>query len=139
MIRFVVYGEPVPQGRPRLTTVNGHARAYDPKASRDFKRDIKAVAQNHVPSELLTAPLIATIRVYRPVPKSFSKKRRALALSGALRPVTKPDLKNYIAGVEDALEQMIYAADAQIVGYGESGKWYGDPPRVEIEIREVPA
>ena len=71
------------------------------------------------------------------MPKSFSKKRRTLALSGAVRPVTKPDLKNYIASVEDALEKMIYVADAQIVGYGESGKWYGDPPRVEVMIEEV--
>lgn len=137
MIEFTVFGEPVAQGRPRLHVVAGHAMAYDPKPSRDFKRDVKAVAQAHVPPELLTGPLVCVIKIYRPIPKSFSKKQRTLALSGIVRPVTKPDLKNYIAGVEDALEKVLYANDSQIVGYGDSGKWYGDPPRVEVEIREV--
>ena len=137
MIRFCVYGEPIAQGRPRLAVVGGHAMAYDPKPSRDFKRDVKAVAQAHVPAELLSGPLVCVIKIYRPIPKSFSKKQRTLALSGIVRPVTKPDLKNYIAGVEDALEKVLYANDSQIVGYGDSGKWYGDPPRVEVEIREV--
>lgn len=36
--RVVVNGEPVPQGRPRLTTINGHARAYDPAKSRNYKQ-----------------------------------------------------------------------------------------------------
>lgn len=31
MIKFTVYGEPVAQGRPRATTINGHVRMYDPK------------------------------------------------------------------------------------------------------------
>ncbi len=133
-IEFTLYGEPVPQGRPRFATIGGHAVAYDPKPSRDFKRDLKAAAQAHVPRELLSSALICEIKVYRPVPKSFSKKRRALALQGVIRPTTKPDLKNYIAGVEDALENVLYANDGQIVGYGDSGKWYGDPPRVEVRI-----
>ena len=136
-IQFTLYGEPVPQGRPRFATVAGHAVAYDPKPSRDFKRDLKAAAQAHVPPALLTSALICEIRIYRPVPKSFSQKRRALALRGVIRPTTKPDLKNYIAGIEDALENVLYANDGQIVGYGDSGTWYGDPPRVEVKIEEV--
>ena len=139
MIRFKVYGEPIAQGRARLAVVGGRARAYDPKLSRDFKRDVKAVAQAHVPAQLLVGPLECVIKIYRPIPRSFSEKKRVLALAGALRPVTKPDLKNYIAGVEDALEKMLYANDSQIVSYGDSGKWYGDPPRVEITITELKA
>jgi Holliday junction resolvase len=136
-IAFTIYGAPVPQGRPRMAVINGHPVAYDPKPSRDFKRDVKAVAQAHVPPRLLTGPLIVQLRVYRPIPKSFSKRKREAALRGEIRPTTKPDLKNYIAGLEDALEGVIFANDSQIVGYGDSGKWYGDPPRVEIEIVEL--
>ena len=139
MIIFTVYGEPVAQGRPKAATINGRAMMYDPKPSRDFKRDVKAVAQAHVPDKLLTGPLVLELKIYRPIPKSFSKKKRELALSGELLPITKPDLKNYIAGVEDALEKMIYENDSQIVGYGDTGKFYGDPPRIEVVVREAQA
>lgn len=137
MIRFTVYGEPKAQGRPKAAVVNGRAIMYDPKPSRDFKRDIKAVAQKHVPEKLLTGPLVLELKIYRPIPKSFSKKKREAALSEKLRPTTKPDLKNYIAGVEDALEKVIYENDSQIISYGDTGKYYGDPPRIEITIKEV--
>ena len=125
------------QGRPKAAVINGRAIVYDPKKSRDFKRDVKAVAQAHVPERLLTGPLILVAKIYRPVPKSFSKKKRAAALAGEVLPITKPDLKNYVAGIEDSLEKVIYENDSQIVGYGDTGKFYGDPPRVEVEIREV--
>lgn len=137
MIHFTVYGEPVAQGRGKASSINGRIIVRDPKKSRDFKRDVAAVAQNHVPVQLLTGPLVLEAKIFRPIPQSLSKKKRAAALRGDLRPTTKPDLKNYIAGIEDALEKMIYQNDSQIVSYGESGKWYGDPPRCEITIREV--
>ena len=134
LVSFTVYGEPVAQGRPKFAVISGHARAYDPKKSRDYKSLIAQVAQEHVPDELLTGPLVLVVKVYRPVPKSFSKKKRVAALAGEIRPTTRPDLKNVLAGVEDALEGVIYANDSQIVSYGETGKWYGDPPRIEIEV-----
>jgi Holliday junction resolvase RusA-like endonuclease len=135
VIQFTVYGEPKAQGRPRAAVINGRAIMYDPKPSRDFKRDVKAVAQDYVPDKLLAGPLVLELKIYRPIPKSFSKKKREQALSGELRPTTKPDLKNYIAGIEDALEKVIYENDSQIVSYGDSGKWYGDPPRIEVAIK----
>jgi len=134
---FVVYGEPVAQGRGRATVVNGKVIVYDPAKSREFKRLVKYVAQAHVPENLITSAIILTVRAYISIPKNFSKKKRELALSGELRPVTKPDIKNIIAGVEDALEGVIYKNDSQIVEYGASGKWYGDPPRVEVELATV--
>jgi len=136
-IKFTVYGEPVAQGRPKAAVISGRAIVYDPKKSRDFKRDVKAVAQAHVPERLLTGALILEAKIYRPIPKSFSRKKREAALRGEIRPTTKPDLKNYISGIEDSLEKVIYENDSQIVGYGDTGKFYGDPPRVEVEIREV--
>ena len=133
-ISFIIYGEPVPQGRARSAIVNDKVIVYDPAKSRDFKRLVKYVAQPHIPESLIASAITLTVKAYVSIPKSFSKKKRELALSGELRPVTKPDLKNIIAGVEDALEKVLYENDSQVVEYGASGKWYGDPPRVEVEL-----
>jgi Holliday junction resolvase RusA-like endonuclease len=137
MITFTIYGEPVAQGRPKLSTLCGHARAYDPKKSRDFKTYVKLAAQEHRPDVLLSGPVILTVKVFRSIPKSFSVKKSGEAEVGNLRPTTKPDLKNYIAGVEDALNQVIYVDDSQVIEYGRSGKWYSFTPRVEITVEEV--
>ena len=138
MIKFTVYGEPVAQGRPKAAVVKGRAMVYDPKKSRDFKRDVKAVAQGHVPEKLIDGPIELTIKIFRPIPKSLSKKKKEQALAGDLLPTKKPDLKNYVAGIEDALENVLYANDSQIVRYGpDTGKYYGDPPRIEVEVKPV--
>ena len=42
-IKLVIYGEPIAQGRPRFTTVNGFARAYDPAKSRNFKEELMSI------------------------------------------------------------------------------------------------
>ena len=139
LVSFTVYGEPVAQGRPKFATIGGHARAYDPKKSRDYKTLIRQVAQEHVPAELLTGPLVLVVKVYRPIPKAFSRRKTDAALAGELRPTTKPDLRNYLGGIEDALTKLVWQDDSQVVSYGETGKFYGDPPRIEVEVYAVSA
>ena len=136
-IAFIVYGIPVAQGRPRATIAGGRILVYDPPASREYKRKVRLAALAHKPEQLLTGPLVLEVKVFCPIPKSFNRKKRELALSGQLRPTSRPDLKNYIAGIEDALEGVIYRNDSQIVSYANTGKWYGDPPRCEIKIYEI--
>lgn len=136
MIKFIVYGEPVAQGRPRATTVNSHVRMYDPKKSRDYKHYIRLVASEHKPKELLQGPLSMKVKVYRPSLKSFSKKKAKMAENGELRPITKPDVDNYVKGVKDALKSVIWKDDSQVVDLHVS-KWYSENPRIEIEINEL--
>jgi Holliday junction resolvase RusA-like endonuclease len=73
--------------------------------------------------------------VYRPIPKSFSKRRREAAERGKLRPITKPDLDNYVKAAKDALKGVVWADDSQIVDYIEPfGKFYSERPRIEIVV-----
>jgi Holliday junction resolvase RusA-like endonuclease len=133
MIQFTVYGEPVAQGRPRATTINGHIRMYDPKKSSDFKNYVRLVASEHRPDKLLEGPISLTVKVYKKTLKSFSKKKIAAAESGQLRPISKPDVDNYVKGVKDALKNVIWKDDSQVVDLHIS-KWYSETPRVEITI-----
>ncbi|WP_346207632.1 RusA family crossover junction endodeoxyribonuclease [Caldifermentibacillus hisashii] len=136
MIKFTVYGEPVAQGRPRATTINGHVRMYDPKKSRDYKNYIRLAASEHKPEKLLEGPLSMKVKIYRPSLKSFSKKKAEMAEKGEIRPVTKPDTDNYIKAIKDALKSVIWKDDSQVVELHAS-KYYSQNPRIEIEIKEL--
>lgn len=136
VIKFTVYGEPVAQARPRFAVIGGHARAYDPKKSRDYKDYVRLAAAEHAPAALLECALAMEIRVYRPIPKSFSKKKTADAELGLLRPVTKPDADNYLKGIKDALKNVIWKDDSQVVEVLVT-KWYGARPCVEVTIKPI--
>lgn len=139
MIKLVVYGEPVAQGRPRFSTRGGFVRAYDPKKSSDFKDYVKLAAAEQMQGKFLfEGPLALSVSVYRSIPKSFSKKKMALAEQGIERPITKPDVDNYVKAIKDALKGIVWRDDSQIVDYVPPfGKFYSSKPRIEVEIREV--
>lgn len=136
-ITFTVYGEPVPQGRPRARMVKGRVIMYDPAKSRHFKTLVARVAQDHVNGAMIEGPVSLTVKAYLAIPKSFSQKKREQAIAGGIHHTVKPDLKNIIASVEDALVGVILRDDSQVVNFGGSSKQYGDPPRVEVTVTEL--
>lgn len=131
----VIFGEPVAQGRPRFSRQGGFVKAYDPAKSRDYKSYVRMIAAQHAPAEPVQGAVILSLKIYRSIPKAMPKYKRALALAGQIRPVTKPDVSNVLKGVEDALKGLWYKDDSQIVGYGAMGKWYAERPRIEIMMR----
>jgi Holliday junction resolvase RusA-like endonuclease len=133
MIQFTVYGTPVAQGRPRFSTQGGFTKAYDPAKSKDFKKYVKLVASEHRPDHLLDGPLKMEVKIYKSILKSFSKKKTQQAEDGIIRPTTKPDVDNYVKGVKDALNSVIWKDDSQVVDLVVS-KWYSETPRVEVAI-----
>lgn len=136
-IQFAVFGEPVAQGRPRAgKDWNGNTVLYDPAKSRHFKEYVKVAASQHRPDKLLEGPLHVTIKVYKPMLKKFSKKRLAAAEAGMYRPVTKPDVDNYVKGIKDALNKVIWVDDSQVVDLTVS-KFYSETPRFEVLIQEL--
>lgn len=137
---MVIPGEAVPQGRPRF----GRGRTYDPPKSREYKEYVRRLAYFSVPRGTvchpLTCPVRLTCMIYRAVPKSWSRRKRADAIAGKIRPTTKPDVSNIIKGIEDALNGVWYADDSQIVEYGFVGKWYAEEPcvyvRLDVEVED---
>jgi Holliday junction resolvase RusA-like endonuclease len=136
IIAFTVYGESVAQGRPRATLQGGHIRMYDPKKSSDFKHYLRLAAAEYAPERLLNEALSVTVQVYKPTPKSFSKKKAQLAEEGKIRPITKPDADNYVKGVKDALKNVIWKDDSLAVDMIVR-KWYSERPRVEILVETL--
>ena len=81
-----------------------------------------------------TRPVRLTLVIYRGVPKSWSRRKRADAIADKIRPTTKPDVSNVLKGIEDALSGVWYEDDSQIVEYGRIGKWYAEEPRVYVRL-----
>ncbi|PAF19735.1 RusA family crossover junction endodeoxyribonuclease [Terribacillus saccharophilus] len=133
MIKFEVLGDPVAQGRPRASSYGGKITMRDPKKSKEYKQYVKLAAAQYAPAQLLDEPLHLIVKVFRPIPKSFSKKKTQEAITGVLRPITKPDTDNYLKGVKDALNGVIWRDDSIIVDTSVS-KYYSDKPRIEVEV-----
>ena len=138
MINITLYAEPVAQGRPRFSTAGGYARAYDPAKSRNYKQLLSLSAEEQLRQQggaMLDEPIFLSVRVYRSIPKSFSKKKQAQAERGELRPITKPDIDNYVKGIKDALNGICWRDDSLIIGYVEPfGKFYSSQPRIEVDV-----
>ena len=130
--RFTVLGEPQGKGRPRFT---GRGRAYTPAKTAAYERQIRRAYQAQsgqvFPDE---APLAVRIIAYYRVPASDSKRKRLDKLQHRIRPVKRPDVDNVCKAVFDALNGIAYKDDAQIVT-AVVYKFYGDQPRVEVEIK----
>ncbi|GIO36233.1 hypothetical protein J41TS12_10940 [Paenibacillus antibioticophila] len=136
IVQFTIYGEPVAQGRPKFSTAGGFAKAYDPAKSRDYKDYVRLAATEHAPKVPLEGPIGMVLTVYRSTPKSFSKRRAALAEAGEITPTTKPDVDNYLKGVKDALKGIIWRDDSQVVEV-YARKRYSTRPRIEVKIKQL--
>ena len=136
MIRLTIPGKVVPQLRPKFARKGGFVQAYDPAKCKNYKDYVRRLAAQCYKGKPIEGPIAVKILVHRHTPQSFGKTKMAMALAGALRPTTKPDLDNLCKGVVDALKGIVWRDDAQIVRL-EVEKWYSDNPRAEIEIVEV--
>lgn len=126
--------EPVAQMRPRFAR-RPYVHAYDPVKVKRYKEALAWYAQDRWMASPATGPIKLQLRFFRPVQKSVSKVERARRLSGAHRPIVKPDLDNYIKSTLDALTGVLWADDNTIIKL-EAEKFYSDQPRVEI-VMEV--
>lgn len=137
-LKFEVPGSPIGQGRPKFSTINGHAKAYDPEKSRNYKAYVKLLATQAMREQgftMIEGPCCLDILAFFEVPKSKSKKFRQAALEGKERPTKKPDLSNIVKGIEDALNGLVYKDDSSIV-YLSVAKYYSEVPRVEVILHE---
>ena len=115
MITFSIPGEPVAKGRAKVTTIGGHARMYTPAKTERYEAKVAMFARDAMGDRnLFDGPVALDLTLYMAVPASWSKKKRDLALSGALIPTTKPDCSNVLKSVEDGMNGIVYLDDKQI-------------------------
>lgn len=130
-VTLVLAGEPKGKGRPRFSKATGHA--FTPEKTRSYEGALRYAAQEEMGSRLpLTGPLEVVVEARMPVPKSWSKTKRAAALAGRIRPTGKPDVDN-IFKMLDALNFVVWQDDSQIVE-GVASKSYHEQPSLTIKV-----
>jgi Holliday junction resolvase RusA-like endonuclease len=132
MIKLVIPGEPVAKGRPRVTKWG----TYTPEKTKNYETLVKELFFIEHGQPLLEGPLSMRVQAYFTIPKSTSKKRKELMKSGEIRPTKRPDLDNILKIIGDALNEVAYKDDKQIIS-ASIEKFYSDEPRLEVEIKEA--
>lgn len=137
MLKFTVPGEPYGQPRPRFSAANGKVHTYNTDESRNYKTQVKLIAQTAAREQgwtfAGTEGIGVNIYAYMYIPQSKSKKFHAAAMAGDERPTKKPDCDNIFKAVTDALSGLLFKDDKQII-HARVEKYYSDEPRVEVEV-----
>ena len=133
---FEIPGPPQGKGRPRFAQrANGSAVIYTPTATATYEERIRIEYRRQCRGAMFPpgVPLAVRITAEMPIPARASKKARAEMLSGAAKPLVKPDADNVAKIVLDALNGVAYPDDRAIVALHVQKK-YSDTPRVVVEI-----
>lgn len=139
-MKFRVDGKVKAKQSVKFARVGNFVRKYTPKEMVDYANWVKICFRNaypnHLPSIFFEKQLEVQITACFEIPKSYSKKKRELALGGFMRPTVKPDCDNISKNILDALNGLAYPDDKQIVSLIVLKK-YTESPYVEIEINEL--
>lgn len=106
IISFAVPGEPKGKARPRTVQIAGHASTYTPKETVMYENLVRLYYQQAARGLRLSGPIQAEIVSYSSVPKSTSKKKRALMLDIKTLCQKKPDVDNLAKIVLDSLNKI---------------------------------
>lgn len=123
-------GEPIAKQAVKTTMRGGWARHYyPPKTSKALKamRALVHAEHGHAP---MTGAVRLQVLFVRARLQSHKKGRQYY-------PVTRPDLDNCLKLLLDALQPDVLSDDNQVVSIW-ADKIYGENPRTEVEITEVP-
>jgi Holliday junction resolvase RusA-like endonuclease len=136
IVTFQVDGTPVGKGRPKFARRGNFVSTYTPTKTRDYEDLIKDAAQKAMGSnEVLETPVTVAIYITVPIPQSYSKKRTEACLSGSERPIKKPDIDNVAKCFLDAMNEVVYKDDTQVLNL-HIKKVYGTAGMVEVMVSE---
>jgi len=127
---FEIRGEPRPKGRPQFARRGKFVTSYTPAATRDAEADVRSqiIAQLKPGFVPLQGALNISAVFRRLKPKSASKKVKY--------PTTRPDLDNYMKLLLDAMNQVVFVDDGQIVVLLVS-KVFDETPGITVTVMNM--
>lgn len=133
-VQFHLTGQPQGKGRARAFVRGGHVAHYTPEKTRSYESMIRGAAMDAMGDrEPMDMAVTVKLRAVFGIPASYSKAKRAAALSGALWPAKKPDLDNITKAWLDGMNGVVFRDDSQVVRE-EYSKVYGPVAMVVVSV-----
>jgi Holliday junction resolvase RusA-like endonuclease len=136
VVTFSVDAIPHGKGRPRFRRIGNFVSTYTDAKTKTYEALVKEEAQKAMgSSEPLETPVAFYCHIRLPVPKSYPKKRVEACLSCSEWPTKKPDWDNVAKSVADAMNDVVYLDDSQIV-FASISKKYSTIAGVDVIVME---
>lgn len=137
MIAFTVPGQPQGKGRAKIVKIGGFSRMATPQKTVAYEGLVAHAAQQAMAGlALIDGPCSVSMDIVCQIPASWSAKKQQHALSGWIRPTTKPDIDNVEKAIFDGCNGVVWRDDVQVVDVRKS-KRYGVMPGVSVSIAAV--
>ena len=136
-LSFIVPGEPQGKGRAKIVKIGGFSRMATPAKTVAYEGLVAQAAQTAMRgAPLLEKACRIELDVLCSVPASWSQKKQAQALAGAIRPAKKPDADNVLKAVCDGMNGVVWKDDVQAVDV-LLRKRYAPTPGVHVIVAEL--
>jgi len=135
-ITLTIPGKPIAKSRPKFYRRGKHVGTYSSQTTEEgrFMLECKSQLKGH---NLFEGPLRLCTLFCMPIPKSYSKKKRAQIECGDFQHTKKPDLDNLLKFVKDCLNGLVWVDDSQIVKVEAKKIYTAAYPETIIMIQEV--
>jgi Holliday junction resolvase RusA-like endonuclease len=133
-LTVVLLGEPTPWARTRI----GNGAIFTPPRQRNTAAALRMAAQSAMQEAGIgtySEPVCVTLRAEFGIPASWSKKKRAAAILGMLRP-GRPDIDNVWKLVGDAFNAVVFRDDALVCEL-HIDKRYSLSPKLTVTVRPL--
>ena len=135
MCDFEIEGKPAGKGRPRFKRMGNFVQTYTPEKTADYEKLVRLRFQN-AGGVITEKPVRIKIVAFFAPPKSTKKRDKAEMLMNKILPTKKPDCDNIAKIILDALNQIAYKDDVQVVELFVK-KRYAAEAKVIVHIEEI--
>lgn len=137
-VAFVIPGTPVGKGRPKFARRGNFVTTYTPEKTASYENLVKVKAEEAMRGiPPFDGAVCVGIHLFVTPPASWSQKKQREAVSGhGIFPTTKPDVDNVIKGIFDAMNEIVWKDDKQVVDVVVS-KRYCTTARAVVEVRPL--
>ncbi len=127
---FCIHTPPVPQKQTRWA----RNHYYDP--NQKDQESMRWQIRPYAPKDPLTGPISLYLTFLVPIPKSVSKVMRRQMIEGKILPIKRPDFDNLSYIVVNAMKDLIYVDDSQVVD-ATIQKRYSEDPKTIVKIVQL--
>lgn len=136
-VEFVIPGTPIGKGRPRFARRGNFVTAYTPEKTASYENVVKLAAAEAMRGRVvIDGPVQVSVWLWVIPPASWSVKKQRAALEHQLFPTSKPDIDNVVKGVFDAMNDVVWKDDKQVVDLSVF-KRYSTTARASVTVRPI--